>query len=91
MALVFAVWYLLSLYFKDLNYVPFLALDLAAFFARACLCFAKQDKWSTHIWTSSLLRRVDLAKVSIVFSSISWSCLALLLNTDLITSLGGEN
>ena len=71
--------------------VPFLALDLAAFFAPACLCFAKQDKWSTHIWTSSLLRRVVLAKVSIVFSSISWPCLALLLNADLITSLGGEN
>ena len=62
--------------------VPFLALDLAAFFAPACLCFAKQDKWSTHIWTSSLLRRVVLAKVSIVFSSISWPCLALLLNAD---------
>ena len=35
--------------------VPFLALDLAAFSAPACLYFAKQDKWSTHIWTLSLI------------------------------------
>ena len=67
---------------------------MTAFFAPACLCFTKQNISGPHtswLLPCLIIRKAVLDKFRVImFSSISWPCLALILKADLRTSLGEE-